>query len=364
MPSEVPATTRRISASGTSTATGALTTSRVQRRQGFTDHWQVLECTHDYNQSHYYADRSDEQLTWEGYDAFAQTAQAQAYVRSRGDAEQPFLLVLSWGPPHAPYDTAPREYVEQYRAEDIELRPNVPESHAARAREWLAGYYAHCSALDTCLGDLLDTVAREGIAEHTVLLFFSDHGDMLGSQGSAKKQQPWEESIRVPFLLRYPDVLGGSGRQAGVLIDIPDIMPTLLGLCGIAVPDTVEGLDFSGFLRGGADPSDGAALLSCPHPFGQWYPELGGREFRGLRTRRLTYVRSLAGPWLLFDNDRDPYQMDNLVGRREHAELAAELDSHLQQRLDDVGDEFLSGMDYVERWGYEVDERGTVPYSG
>ena len=116
----------------------------LQRRQGFGDHWQVLECTHDYNQSHYYAGGSDERLIWEGYDAFAQTAQAQDYIRGRGDAEQPFLLVLSWGPPHAPYDTAPREYVEPYRAGDIELRPNVPESHAARAREWLAGYYAHC----------------------------------------------------------------------------------------------------------------------------------------------------------------------------------------------------------------------------
>jgi len=76
-----------------------------ERRQGF-DYWKVLECTHDYNRSAYYAD-GPEKLYWEGYDAIAQTRDAQQYLRGHAHAEKPFFLVLAWGPPHDPYFTAP-----------------------------------------------------------------------------------------------------------------------------------------------------------------------------------------------------------------------------------------------------------------
>ncbi|MHC4716081.1 MAG: sulfatase family protein [Planctomycetota bacterium] len=173
-----------------------------ERRQGF-DFWEVLECTHRYNKSPYYAGNSDEKLYWDGYDAIAQTRRACEYVEAHAGGD-PFLLVLSWGPPHAPYDTAPAEYRERYNPGDVVLRPNVPASHARQARDDLAGYYAHCSALDDCLGVLRRCLDQTGIEDNTVLLFTSDHGDMLGSQGHVKKQRPWDESIRVPFLLRYP----------------------------------------------------------------------------------------------------------------------------------------------------------------
>ena len=228
-----------------------------ENRQGF-DYWKVLECTHNYNNSFYYANDSDEKLTWEGYDAIAQTRDVQDYIENH-DSDNPFFLALSWGPPHAPYETAPEKYRTMYRPEDVPLRENVPPESEANAREWIAGYYAHCTALDDCMGDLLQTLDDKGIADDTLLLFFSDHGDMLGSQGSAKKQQPWEESIRIPFLLRWPSQFGTEGCEVHDPIDIPDIMPTLLGLCGIDIPDTVEGLDFSAYLRGGENPSDGAA---------------------------------------------------------------------------------------------------------
>ena len=162
--------------------------------------------------------------------------------------------------------------------------------------------------------------------------------------------------------MRYPDLLGTESRQVDARIDIPDIMPTLLGLCQLEIPDSVEGLDFSAYLCGGEDPSDGAALLSCPHPFGQWHRQIGGREYRGLRTKRYTYARSLQGPWLLYDNEADPYQMENLVGRPDAAELLEELDQRLNARLALMGDEFLTGDEYLQLWGYEVDEQGTVPY--
>jgi arylsulfatase A-like enzyme len=332
-----------------------------ERRQGF-DYWKVLECTHNYNESFYYAGDSDEKLQWEGYDAIEQTRDAEQYLRER-ESEDPFLMVLSWGPPHDPYQTAPEKYKALYKQEELELRPNVPAEFAETAREWLAGYYAHCTALDDCVGSLLQTMEEQGLSEDTIFLFFSDHGDMVGSHAMNNKQKPWDESIRVPFLLRYPARFGASGRELDAFIDTPDIMPTLLGLCGLDVPATVQGCDFSGYMQGGEDPSGGAALLQCPHPFGQWWPGVGGRSYRGLRTERYTYVRALEGPWLLYDNEVDPYQLNNLLGVAEYEEVRLELEEELGRRLAALGDEFLPGPVYLQRWGYEVGARGTVGYT-
>ena len=82
-----------------------------------------------------------------------------------------------------------------------------------------------------------------------------------------------------------------------------------------------------------------------------------------MQTIRHTYVRDLNGPWLLFNNEVDPYQMDNLVNRPEHADLQVRMESLLGQKLEQTGDSFSDGMDYIQKWGYEVDTNGTVPYA-
>ena len=331
-----------------------------ERRQGF-DYWKVLECTHAYNRSPYYAD-GPEKLLWEGYDAIAQTRDAQRYLADPARTKKPFFLFLSWGPPHNPYETAPAQYKALYQPERIQLRGNVPASHQAAARKDLAGYYAHCSALDACVGDLLATLRETGQLDRTIVLFGSDHGDMLGSHGEQRKQRPYEEAARVPLLLRLPPSFGIAPRRVSGLINIEDWMPTLLGLCGVPIPRSVEGHDFTGYLRGGADPSGGAALLACVSPFGEWQRDHGGREYRALRTARYTYVRSLEGPWLLFDHDTDPLEQHNLVGRPEAAAVQAQLDAQLRARLAANQDEFRPGSDYIAKWGYKVDPKGTVPY--
>ncbi len=336
-----------------------------ESRQGF-DYWKALECTHDYNDSRYYAGDSEQPLKWDGYDAIEQTRDVQSYLRGRkneGQSDTPFLLLLSWGPPHAPYETAPEAYRNMYDPDTIELRPNVPPEMADEARDWIAGYYAHCTALDDCLGSLLQTLEEEGLAENTIFVFTSDHGDMLGSQGQVKKQRPWEESIRVPFLLRWPQRFGREVRAVDALLDTPDILPTLLSLSDIPIPESVEGRDFSATIEGGQDPSGGAALIYCPHPFGQFLREDGGREYRGLRTLNHTYARDLNGPWLLYDNHNDPFQLNNLVNRAELQGLQADLDALLHKKLAERGDEFLPGESYIQKWNYPLDRSGTVPFS-
>jgi arylsulfatase A-like enzyme len=336
-----------------------------ERRQGF-DYWKVLECTHDYNRSAYYDGDENEKRLWNGYDAFAQTADACRYLRDHAARKEkdPFLLVLSFGPPHDPYLTAPEDFRKRYDPAKLSLRSNVPADKAEEWRTKVAGYYAHCTALDTCVGDLLRTLDETGQAENTLFVFTSDHGDMLGSHGEANKQRPWDESVRVPFLLRWPRRFGKGGRTCDALLNTPDILPTLCGLAGVPIPRTVEGLDYSRYLSGGANPSDGAALIQCVHPFGQWNrPQHGGREYRGLRTARHTYVRDLNGPWLLYDNEKDPFQMTNLVSDPAAKTIRERLDEQLTRRLAAMRDEFLPGMEYIRRWKYNVDATGTVPYA-
>jgi len=333
----------------------------AERRRGF-DYWKVRECTHDYNHSFYYAD-GPEKLWWEGYDASAQTRDAQAYIRERAAAGAPFLLMLSWGPPHAPYETAPEQFRRLYDPETIALRPNVPPGMESDARAWIAGYYAHCTALDQCFGDLVRTIADAGIARDTVLVFTSDHGDMLGSQGATKKQRPWDESILVPMLLRYPAALGDGGRVVDNPIAAADLMPTLLGLAGLEVPGTVEGANFAPFLRGECAPPETAALIELPACFHQYSSHRGGLEWRGLRSARYTYVVNRDGAWMLYDNEADPHQLVNLVDRPECAEVQAELDRELRERLKSRGDQFRPGQEYIAEAGIPVDQNGNPQYA-
>jgi len=330
-----------------------------KRRKGF-DYWKVLECTHEYNRSAYYDGDCEEIRQWDGYDAIAQTDDACEYVKNH-DPENPFILVLSFGPPHDQgtvpeedgdwYFGAPDEYREGYDENKIQLRPNVPETEQEAKRK-LAGYYAHCTALDACVGKLLSTIQDQGIEEDTIFVFNSDHGDMLGSHGPGQKQFPWEESICIPFLLRYPQKLGREAHESDVLIEGADIMPTLLGLADVTVPDSVEGTDFSKYLTGECALPDEPVIIASYVDASGYYEVVGGMDYRGVRTKQHTYTRNAEGPWLLFDNHADPYQMNNLANQPEFGALQKELDDLLSFKLKERGDEFCSGDEYMKAYDH------------
>jgi arylsulfatase A-like enzyme len=331
-----------------------------ERRRGW-DYWKAAECDHEYLHSHYYEGNSPEKRFWEGYDAFAQTKDAQAYLRAHAQAG-PFVLFVSYGVPHFPHHTAPPQFQALYPPEKLRLPPNVPEELEARARREAQGYYAHCTALDQCIGHLMTTLGETGLAENTILVFTSDHGEMLGSHGCPPymKQVPWDEAAHVPFLLRRPAAHGRKGRVVETPLTTPDILPTLLGLVGIAAPESVEGEDLSGLVRGDRIEPDRAALYMGVAPFaGKGF----NKEYRAVRTSRYTYVRALDGPWLLLDDQRDPCQLDNLADKPQFAALRNELDARLEAELKRIGDDFRPAQHYVKTWGYEIAPHGSVSYA-
>ncbi len=336
-----------------------------ERRHGFR-YFKALECTHNYPKSRYFDNDDATPRFWEGYDAFAQTDDLIGWMQNREDDHQPFCAVLSWGPPHNPYETAPEAYRLGYDPAALTPRDNVPEADQPRCREILAGYYAHCEALDTAFGRLLDAIDAMGCRDNTVVVFTSDHGDMLKSHGMIEKQCPFEESLRIPYLIRAPWVLP-AGTVNRTVIEFADSWPTLAGLCGLPDHEPIQTKDQSAHLIAGTVPDENAGLYASYVPFATWIqqqniPELfRAREARGLRTERHLYVESLEGPWLLYDCQEDPYQMQNLVDAPAFTSLREELATRLKARLADEKDNFLPCKNYITQWGYQVDEMNAIP---
>ena len=330
-----------------------------ERRQGF-DYWKGLECSHDYNHLLYYSGDSDEKRYWDGYGPYQETADAIQYIHENAKNGTPFLLFLSWGAPHFPHNNAPEAMQQLFVPDSIRLQLNVSENMRKVAREESAGYYAHIAALDQCMGDLQNAIAEAGISENTIFVFTSDHGEMMGSQGvrPTQKQVPWAESVRVPFLLQYPARFGNLPVRIDAPLNTPDILPTLLSLSGIPVPETIEGEDMTAAIRRPGKFKKKAALIMSVSPSAAVQKE----EYRGIYTSRYTYVETLKGPWLLYDNANDPMQMNNLADNPAYARLQRKLESSLRREMKKIGDDFKPRDYYLTKWGYQVNQHGYIDY--
>jgi len=331
-----------------------------ERRQGF-DYWKALECSHDYNHLLYYTGDSDEKHYWEGYAPYAETEDAISYIRQHAKSDKPFLLVLSWEAPHFPHNTAPEELQRRFNPENIVLRSNVPDNMIEYAKKESVGYYAHIIALDSCLGKLVKTIDEAGITENTIFVFTSDHGEMMGSHGVPPKQKqvPWAESVRVPFLLRYPAKYGNKKVVVESPINTPDILPTLLSLAGLPLPNSIEGENMAGAIDNEKAYRNKAALIMNVSPFAGIKID----EYRGIYTSRYAYIKTLKGPWLLFDHKNDPFQMNNLVGKPEYKKLQEQMELALKTELKKTGDEFMPRQYYIDKWGYKITKDGSIDYS-
>jgi len=185
---------------------------------------------------------------------------------------------------------------------------------------------------------------------------------MIGSHGQMKKQKIYEESAKVPFIIKYPALLGKEGKHSDFLLNTLDILPTLMGMSGLNVPAGLDGEDITEVILGNKKDDRNAALVTCIQPFGQWSRDRGGKEFRGIITKKYTYAQDLSGNWLLFDNVADPYQLNNLIGNPSFDKISKKLEELLARELKRMEDDFLPGPSYLKKFGHRVDSTGTVPY--
>jgi arylsulfatase A-like enzyme len=341
---------------------GRLNNVEPERRQGF-DYWKALECSHDYNNMPYYDNEQPDIKYWPIYSPFAIAQEASKYLETHSTGEKPFLLFISIATPHFPHNSAPQEYKQMYSDKNLTLRQNVPDDMRENALKELQGYYAHCTATDKAIGDILAKLRELDLYDKSIIVFTSDHGEMMGSHAvrPMQKQVAWDESIRVPFLIRYPAIDKDQGKVVRTPINTPDILPTLLSLSNMQIPDMIEGEDLSSIVQNPEQQGDRAALFMNVCPFTVMYPE---KEYRGIRTSQYTYVKSPDRAFMLFDNQADPFQQHNLVGLQEAAAIQQSLDEQLSEKLKSIGDDdFKPRQYYLDKWGYTLGDRNTIPYT-
>ena len=317
-----------------------------RRHQGGFERWMGFELRNDPWDTCYFVDDDPRPRPIEGFQTDGLFDLAFEFLSTRSDRRRPFFCVLSVEPPHPPYEAPPR-FLRAWEEASIQPPPNF---RAASARQRAAllderrRYYAAIENLDWNVGRLLTCLEDIGLDERTILVFLADHGELGGSHGLREKQYPYEESIGIPLIVRDPTM---GSEQARVVTDptcTEDLFPTLLGLSDLEPRNRVPGTDLSPLVRSPeARLNRGAVLLQFVTEFRPRMP-FYAETWRGLRTETHKYTVLGAGdvgrPWQLFDLRHDPYELDNLVGAREHSSIAHELHTLLQELLEKAGDHF------------------------
>jgi len=297
----------------------------------------------------------------------------EKHIREAPD--RPFALFMSWGAPHwstkgvseilegghalglnSSYDRYPQEF-NIYGSETLDVHPNVPESMSDFSRKELAQYYGNISALDHGFGRMMGFLEERNLAENTIICFSSDHGDLRNSHGTFRhcneavrqmwspqfrasdKHLPYEEAVHVPFLLRYDGAVA-PGQRINTLFNSVDVMPTLLSLAGIDPPPTVQGRDLSHSVLGKEGPEPDSVYLQGLGPHRRWNAPKT-RHWRGVRDHRWLYARWYGGnqTWL-FDRQNDPWEMVNLAGESDYADVQSSMEEKLRTWMRRTGDGF------------------------
>ena len=284
----------------------------------------------------------------DGHPENAVADRAIAFLRTKHD--QPFFLACGLVQPHSP-PTAPRAFYDAWRSEDFPLpkdfapRPTVPagfpkaairksnadlfvgrDASESEAREMIRAYHAGMSWTDWNAGRVLDELDRLGLAENTVVVFWSDHGYQLGEKGKwSKAGSLFEAGARVPLILRAPGITT-PGRTCERAVESIDLYPTLAAICGLPVPPGTEGRDLSPLLK---DPES-----AWDHPaFTIWSED--GKTATGIsvRTEKWRYIEYPGDGAVLLDPAADPAEMHNLAQDPAQAAVVAELSAKIAEFL-------------------------------
>ena len=270
----------------------------------------------------------------------------------RRDRSKPFFLMASFVRPHPPID-APRYYfdlyagrnlAEPYRGDWNDEARMLRDGHSYHAqsspsdpefiRQLRVGYYGAITHIDHQIGRLISALVEQKLMANTVILFVSDHGEMLGDHLLFQKAKPYQGSIQVPMFLSGPECYVGKHRSVcGDLVELRDVMPTLLELAGAEIPHTV----------------DGESML---HPIDREYIHgehtLGMDSMHFIVTRHDKYVwYSQTGRELYFNLEADPHESHDAINDAEYAQRIAHLRHCLIQELDGREEGYSDGTQLI-----------------
>ncbi len=281
-------------------------------------------------------DNDNREVRLPGYRVDAQTDAAIRYID--GHQNEPFFLFLSYLEPHfqnrldnypAP-DGYERRYTGRWVPPDLAALGGSTHQH-------LGGYWGMCKRLDEALGRLMDALKSLDILDNTIILFTTDHGCHFKTRNSEYKRSCHESSIRIPTALCGPGFEGGG--QVRQLVSLVDLPATLLEAAGLPIPGQMQGRSVLPLLRGQRDgwPDDvfvqiseaqvGRAVRTQRWTYSVYAPDKQG----GKDPASDTYVEEF-----LYDNEADPYQLNNLVGLTSHQEVSHVMQERLLRYVEKV----------------------------
>ena len=288
--------------------------------QGRWRKWLGFDLRNDPFDTYYFEDDDPTPRKIEGYQTDGLYDLGLDYLANQWDRQRNFCMCISVEPPHPPF-IAPPDLQQAWEAREIQLPPNFAAADKETRAQFIQNrqrYYAMVENLDTNVGRIVDFLEAQGLADNTVVVLTSDHGELGGAHGLHCKQWPYEESVGVPLIVRDPRI---AREQQGTTVGEPtcteDLFPTLLGLAGFTPRNSLPGLDLSPLVRGEAEKLDREGVLLelvAEHRKGFPFHE---EIWRGVRTRRYTYTvkgdKFGATPWQFFDLERDPFECENLI---------------------------------------------------
>jgi arylsulfatase A-like enzyme len=279
------------------------------------------------------------------------------WFAGRAQDASPFFAVWSVEPPHFPLE-APAAYADRWRDRPVTLPPHFlvppeipdpdtpPPPDPDRTLENLRTYYAMIENLDDNVGRIIAGLDQAGLADNTIVVLISDHGQMDGAHAkpSTAKARPYEESIGVPLIVHDPRDTGGRTFSTPTCTE--DLFPTLLGLAGLPARPNLPGLDLSPWLTATRNdlPGREGVLLELNHHLDPG-TVFHHTYWRGWRTRRWKYTvqggSEYGGrPWQLFDLYADPGEGTNLINDPTHAATAEGLHAAMKDRMAETHDHF------------------------
>lgn len=303
---------------------------------------------HGYESGHEYFDvwRFDEQqrqIPVEDYDwePTWHTDMMLDFAARQRDAGRPWLYYVSYGPPHRP-EQCPKKYIELFPPEAFRLPPDLEgklsRRNEAQLRRIWSVYYGQVTALDHEVGRLVSGLEELGVADDTIVLYCSDHGDRLGSHSRAAgggeshlrgKAVPHATVFRIPLIVRWPAAIE-PGQVCDALVASVDLSPTILTLAGLEVPEQMQGMSMDGWcLRGDGPRRDSVYLGLGIQPAG-WRAIWDGR-----------YLLSRGHYRALYDHQQDPYELRNLRASPDRRKLVHELAARLEQLAAETQDPYL-----------------------
>lgn len=289
---------------------------------------------------------------------------AIALIEKMRETGKPFFLNLNFWGPHEPY-FAPTEFLDLYREMEIPEWPSFRESSDTMPRiyellrrpeaDWsffveaLRHYYACASHIDAQIGRLMKYLKQNGLYEETVILFSADHGDNQGCHGGLenKSYSMYDDTTRIPLFLK-PGKAHYQGYCQSALVGTCDIYATILSQAGAAEDEGYgDGRDLSGFIENPNQPWSDEIVTE-----GMGALDLVVTQ-RMYRNGNYKYVFNGADQDQLFDMEKDPYEMENLVGKPEYEELLLTLKNRFADWMEKNGDPIRSGfckLNRIKEW--------------